>query len=193
MDVEEILLGILDAPIDDEVDVDGVFVTGQHQALFLDVLHARAAEAALERCGAHTDFDDVLARHLGTENLFDGVGPAQMEARFGLADILAEAHDDTELVLVDAEEEGIPGDDEGRCNEAQEYERAGNAAAVHDLAHAILAALQHILEIRGLIAGTLAPRALVAWALSPGTSAAAASSASRATATTTLIAPGHKE
>ncbi len=37
-DVEQILFCVLDAPVDDEVDVDRVLVAGQHQALFFDVL-----------------------------------------------------------------------------------------------------------------------------------------------------------
>ncbi len=59
----------------------------------------------------------------------------------------------------------------------------GTAAAVHDLLHAVLAAFQHLLEIRGLRAGALAP----------GTAAAfpAATAAASTAAATTLIAPRH--
>ena len=42
LDVEEVLLRVLDAPVDDEIDVDDVLVAGQHQALFGHVAHAAA-------------------------------------------------------------------------------------------------------------------------------------------------------
>ena len=177
LDVEQVLGRILDAPVDDEVDVDGVLVAGQHQAFFLDVLRA-AAEAAIEAVGrAHADLDDVLARDLGEHDLLDRIRQAEVQARRLLAHELAEAHDDAELVGVDAEEERVPGDDGARPRRSEEDERTGNAAAVHHLLHAVLAALQHVLEVGGLAARSLAPRA-----------AAAFPAAATATA---LIAPGH--
>ena len=37
LDIEQVLLRILDAPVDHEIDVDDVLVAGQHQAFFRDV------------------------------------------------------------------------------------------------------------------------------------------------------------
>ena len=58
------LLGVLDAPEDDEIDVDDVLVAGQHQALFAHVAD-RARRRRDDAGRAHADLDDVLARHLG--------------------------------------------------------------------------------------------------------------------------------
>ena len=51
LDVEEVLLRVLDAPEDDEIDVDDVLVAGQHQAFLGHVAHA-AGEAARDRPSA---------------------------------------------------------------------------------------------------------------------------------------------
>ncbi len=73
-----------------------------------------------------------------------------MKSRRLLAHELAEAHHDAELIGIDAEKERVPGDDYTTHDRGQEHERPGYAAAVHDLLHAVLAAFQHFLEIRGL-------------------------------------------
>ena len=121
----------------------------------------RAADA-----GAHADLDDVLPRHLGQAHLLDRVGQAEVQARRLLRDRLAEAHDDAELVGVDAEGEGVEGDDRRHHDRDQEHERARQArAARHHLLELVLAALQQLLEI-GLVVraarGPLAPRTAAA-------------------------------
>ena len=60
---------------------------------------------------AHADLDDVLPRHLRQAHLLDRIGQAEMQARRLLAVELAEAQDDAELVGIDAEGEGVEGDD----------------------------------------------------------------------------------
>jgi hypothetical protein len=113
-----------------------------------------------------------------------------VQARRFLAHVLAEAHHNAEFVRVDAEEEGIPGDDSNCHRTGKEQERTGNAAAAaHGLLHLILAALQNFFEIRGLSAA--APATAAARALAPRSTAAASGAPFPATATT-LIAPGHR-
>ena len=80
LDVEEVLLRVLDAPEDDEVDVDDVLVAGQHQA-FLGHVADAAGEAARAGAGAHADLDDVLPRHLRQAHLLDRIGQAEVQAR----------------------------------------------------------------------------------------------------------------
>ena len=104
-----------------------------------------------------------------------------MQARRILLDELAEAHDNAELVRIDAEGKCLPGDDGAGNDGNEEQQRAGDAAAVHDLLDLVLAPFQHLLEIGRLsaTAGALAPR--------PTAVAAAALPAAAAT----LIVPGH--
>ena len=87
--------------------------------------HARRSRARPAR--AHADLDDVLARHLGQAHLLDRIGQAEVQARRLLANRLAEPHDDAELVGVDAEGEGVEGDDRGQHDDDQEHERARQA------------------------------------------------------------------
>ena len=47
--LKRILLGVLDAPEHDEIDVDDVLVAGQHQALLGHVAHAARGAAVLGR------------------------------------------------------------------------------------------------------------------------------------------------
>ena len=104
-----------------------------------------------------------------------------MQARRILLDELAEAHDDAQLVRIDAEGECLPGDDGAGDDGHEKQQRTGNAAAMHDLLDLVLTPFQHFFEIGRLPAAarTLAPR--------PAAVAAAALPAAAAT----LIVPGH--
>ena len=83
LDIEQVLLRVLDAPEDDEIDVDDVLVAGQHQAFFGHV--ATLPAAAVPSAGAHADLDDVLARHLRQAHFLDRIGQAEVQARRLLA------------------------------------------------------------------------------------------------------------
>ena len=122
LDVEEVVLRVLDAPEDHEIDVDDVLVARQHQALLRHVAHRAVPARTLAR--AHADLDDVLARHLGQAHLLDRIGQAEMQARRLAPDRLAESHDDAELVGADLEGEGEEGDDRSDPDGDQEHERA---------------------------------------------------------------------
>ena len=179
LDVEEVVLRVLDAPEHDEIDIDDVLVAGQHQAFLGHIAHA-AGKAARRHGRAHADLDDVLPRHLRQAHLLDRIGQAEVQTRRLAADRLAEAHDDAELIGIDAEGEGIEGDNRRRHHRQQEHERARQPrAARHHLLELVLAALQQLFQIR-LILGA-ARRSLAPWA----------SAAASAAAAPTLITPGH--
>mgnify|MGYP006924698789 CR=1 FL=1 len=180
LDAEEVLLGILNAPDDDERHLDDVLVAGQHAAFLGHVGRTRGPAAYDAR--AETDLDRVLAGHLGEADFLDRVGQAEVQSRRLLAHELAEAQNDAKLVGLNAERERIKasnGDADGREEEEQ---RARNARSRHHLLEAVLAAPQKLFKVR-LLAAAAAGRAL-----SPGaTTAAAFPSAAPAS----LIAPRH--
>ena len=103
-----------------------------------------------------------------------------MQARGLLAIDLAKAHDNAELVRVDAEGEGVKSNDGCQDHCAEKQERAWHAgAAGHDLLQPVLTALEQLFQVR-----------LLMWpsrrALSPGTA-----TASLASSSPTLITPRH--
>src|SRR6185436_16246163 len=152
LDVEEIGLRVLDAPEHDEIDIDDVLVAGQHQAFLGHVAHA-AGETARRHGRAHADLDDVLPRHFRQAHLLDRIGQAEMQTGRLAADRLAEAHDDAELVGIDAEGEGA----------------RQPRATRHHLLELVLAALEQLFQIRLLRTArrSLAPRTAASAAAAP--------------------------
>src|SRR5262249_20308110 len=178
LNVEEVMLGVLDAPEDDEIHIDNVLITRQHEAFLGHIAHGAVAARTLAR--AHADLDDVLARHLGQAHLLDGIGHAQMQARRLAADRLAKAHDHAELVRADLEGEGEERNHRGNADGHQEHERSRQPrAARHDLLELVLASLQQLLKV-GLVVGA------TGGSLTPRPTASTASAAAAA-----LIIPRH--
>ena len=100
MNVEEIHLRILDAPEDHEIDIDNVFISGQHEAFF-----RHPERPAIGPACAHADLDDVLSRHLREMHLLDRIRKTEMQAGRFLAARLSQVQDDAELIGINAEGE----------------------------------------------------------------------------------------
>ena len=162
LNVEQVLLCVLDAPVDDEIDVDDVLVAGQHQAFFRHI--ARAGPGADRR--AHADLDDVLPRYLRQAHLFDRIGEAEMQPGCLLPLDFAKAHHNAQFVRVHTKCKSVEGNDGGQHNGAEKEEGAGNAgAARHDLFQPVLAALEELFQIGLLVRAS--GRALAPGAATP--------------------------
>ena len=141
--------GVPDAPVDDVIDVDDVFVAGQYQALLRPVADP-AGGATAARAGAEPYLDDVLARHLGQAHLLDRIGQPEVQARRLAANRLAEAHNDAKFVGIDAERERKESDDGGQHHDDHECQRARagqTGTSGHDLLELVLATLKQLFEI----------------------------------------------
>ena len=189
LDIEEIVIGPIDEPLHDEIYVDDILIRRQHQALLWNVqstagpAHAPVARVAL-RAIAHLDL--IRCRDFEEPDFLNRIRETELKARFGPLVEGTEAHDDALLVRPYLEEEGVPCNEQERHHGAEEHKPARNAAAPsHDLLHAVLAAPEHLLEIRGLTTSATAPT------LTPWTSASPATPAFPSAITTALIAPGH--
>src|SRR6185295_3645954 len=182
LDVEEVVARVLDAPEDDEVDIDDVLIAGQNQAFLRYVANA-TAKAARAAARAHADLDDALLRHLGQAHLFDRIGKPEVQPRRLRPRRLTEEHNDAEFIGVDAKRKGIKGQYRCRHHGDQKHQRSRQARATgHHLLQLVLATLQDFFEV-GLMMGTPARGALTPRSAAPASSAAP---------TATLVAPRHR-
>ena len=106
LDVEQVVADAvrLDPPQHREVDIDDVLVAGEHQALFRHVAHGGAAAKIVD--DAHADVDLADLQRLRRQRGLDRIRQMIVQARLDLADVLAEAQHDADLVRLDAEEAG---------------------------------------------------------------------------------------
>jgi hypothetical protein len=165
LDVEQIIAHAvrLDLPQHGEIDVDDVFVAGEHKALFRHVARGAAAAEILD--DAHADVDLVDAQRLGREHRLDRIRQVIVQPGLHLAHIFPEAQHHAEFVGVDTEEaRGAP---DGDCGERDQDDPLAAETARQDRTQPVLAAAQKLLEVRRCRAGRLLPRA-------PGPLAAAA-------------------
>jgi len=128
--VEEILHRVLEDVLDGELDIDDVFVIGEHQGLFQHLVALGAAIA---------DFDGAHPRHIHQFVGLEGVRQAPSEARFGGFFELAELKHDAALGLVDDVEAG--GQPDEQDENGQEADAAAQEAGIEvHLGHATVVA-----------------------------------------------------
>ena len=174
----------LDAPVDDGAYVDEIAIAGQHE------IGIAGLSGAMALFG--TDPESLLNGHLRQLNFFDRIRQPVVQPRRLLADVFAEAHHHAHLVRVDPEKECVPREHADGHGRGQKQQRPRHTRAMHRLLHAILAALEHLFEVGGLLIAAATPTA------APGTASAAPTLTPRAAAATlaafaaaALIAPGH--
>ena len=114
-DVEQIGLRVLDHPEDGKVDVDDVFVAGQHQRFFRHL--ARCCAARVGPRLAVADLGPVDAGHARPQHRLDRGRQVVVEAGLGRPVVGAEAQHDPDLVgqhAVEAARQPDADDDERR-------------------------------------------------------------------------------
>ena len=100
LDIEEELSGILDHPKHGEIDVDDVFIAGQHQAFFRHV--PRRLSAAKITGTAITDLDLIDPCDFGRLDGLDGGGQVIVEAGLCRRHPFAKAQHDTLFIRLHA-------------------------------------------------------------------------------------------
>jgi len=143
LDVEEKGASVLDDPKDREVDVDDVFIAGQHQAFFG---HVARGLGIVGLAGQDvTDIELIFARDLGRLDTLDRPGDVIIDARRGAADKLAEAQDHTLFIGIDdIDSREQPDHDHDKT---RDHGTAAAEAARQGLPELLLAALQKLFEI----------------------------------------------
>src|SRR5262249_36110262 len=97
--------GRLHLPQDREIDIDDILVAGEHQALFRYITHGGSATADIVH-HPHADIDLVHAQGFRREHRLNRIRQRIIESRLHLADFLAEAQHDTQLIGLDPEKAG---------------------------------------------------------------------------------------
>ena len=90
--IEQVLLRILQKPLDCKLDIDDIFIIGQHERFFEHPILVRAAIAHLDNA------------HIGQANDFvclNRIGQTPTQARLGRLGIAAECQDDASLRSID--------------------------------------------------------------------------------------------
>src|SRR5207253_11003181 len=146
LNVEEVIThsARLYQPEHRKINVDDIFITGEHKALLRHVAQGRTPAAIFDKL--HADIDAVDAGDLRYQRRFDRIGQVVVEARLGIADVFPEAEHHAQLVRLDPEEAG-----EAPDRESREHDQGNSLAAEIARQHGPelgLAAAQQILEFR---------------------------------------------
>src|SRR5580700_2889600 len=190
-DIEQVGLRVLDEPEDGEVDVDDVFITGQHQRLFRQIA-TRAGPGYRPLAGAKPDLGTVDAGDARTQHALDRRRQVIVQAGLGGAVIRPKTEHHANLVGQDTVDPACqPQHDDGDNDDRDAGAHAG--AAGEETPEPVLTAAQHLLEIRRLRT-TRAPRAGRSAAVAAPAAPRAATAAARpgAPGTTALTLPDHR-
>ncbi len=93
-----------DHPEHREIDVDDVFIAGEHQALFRHIAHGRAAARVFHE--THADVHAIGVQCLWCQRALDGIREMVIQARLNQPIVLAEPQDHADLVRLHDEETG---------------------------------------------------------------------------------------